>query len=184
MASEKIPSEKIPSEKIPSEKIRFHLIVLSDRASRGEYEDRSGPRAAELIEEFLAGSGKKGSVGREVIPDDRDVLLSALDNAAKEGADVIITSGSTGLGPSDIAPEATKEFLDKELPGVMEHIRTMQGAQNRRALLSRGLAGARGRTLVFNLPGSVKAVEEYLAEILPLVGHALEMLHGGGHDTP
>ena len=159
-------------------KIKFKVITLSDRASRGEYEDRSGPRVKEKIEEFMRDKKWGLDLGGAVIPDDEQALVKELRAARDEGCDVIFTTGGTGVGTRDITPETVAAECAKQIPGIMEHIRTKYGAQNPSALLSRGIAGVMGESLVFTLPGSEKAVEEYLDEIFKTLEHLLLMLHG------
>ena len=162
---------------------RFRAVVLtlSDRASRGEYEDLSGPAVASRLAEHFDRLGYGADVEREIMADERGPVAARIREAVAAGADVVFTSGGTGLGPRDAAPEAARDVVERELPGVMEMIRTKYGAAHPNALLSRGVAGAAGRTLVYNLPGSPRAVEEYLDVILPTLDHSLRMLHGFGH---
>lgn len=163
------------------EGIRALVLTASDRASAGVYEDRSGPAAVAAIEEFLPGAGLPVEVGRVVVPDDRDELTRAMAAAVAEGCRLIVTTGGTGIGPRDVTPEATRAVIEREIPGLMEEVRRRSSAKAPGALLSRGVAGVRGGCLIVNLPGSVKAVRECLAVVLPLVPHALEMASGGGH---
>jgi molybdenum cofactor synthesis domain-containing protein len=155
---------------------KVKVITLSDRASAGEYEDRSGPRIVLLMEEFFASIGWKVEIERVVIPDE----VSQLQQHLKENgnADILITTGGTGIGPRDITVDVVKPLLDKEIPGIMELIRVKYGAEKPNALVSRGVAGVIGETLVYTLPGSVKAVEEYLAEITKTIRHSIFMLNG------
>lgn len=166
--------ELIYSPKIFSARI----ITLSDRASRGEYEDRSGPRIKELLEEYFKSIHWRLETEITVIPDDRDKLRSILVNEKESGTDLVITTGGTGIGMRDFTPEIVSEFLDKEIPGIMEMIRMKYGAEKPNALLSRGIAGVMGNSLVYALPGSVKAVNEYMAEINKTMQHLFYMLHG------
>jgi molybdopterin adenylyltransferase len=161
--------------------LRFLVITLSDRASQGEYEDLSGPRIQELAATALRGARWRPEFTREILPDRADLLRAALDRARAGSVDVIFTTGGTGAGPRDIAPETVSGFCDKLVPGIMESIRLKYAAGNPRALLSRAVAGVAGGTVVFTLPGSVRAVEEYMAEILPLWEHLLLMARGIGH---
>ena len=160
--------------------LRFSLITLSDRAHRGEYEDRSGPRAKELVEAFLAESRWRGEIETAILPDEADQLREQVQAACDRGVDVVLTLGGTGVGPRDITPETIAPMCDKLIPGIMEAIRMKFGSQNKRALLSRGIAGLAGGTLIYTLPGSVRAVEEYLEEILTTLEHLLCMIHGVG----
>jgi molybdopterin adenylyltransferase len=158
--------------------LRAAIVTLSDRASEGIYEDRSGPRIRELLESFLAAGKRKFAVENTVIPDDAGALRELLDRYREQQVDFVFTTGGTGIGARDITVEAVSEALDKELPGIMELIRVKYGMENPNALLSRGVAGAMGRSLVYTLPGGVKAVTEYLAEITKTLEHSLFMLHG------
>ena len=158
--------------------LRVHIITLSDRASAGEYADRSGPRAREIIEQFFDGSRWHLQTYCDVLPDSRAKLQTRLLQAQDAGADIIITTGSTGVGPRDIAPEAVSAVCDKFIPGIMEHIRVTCGASCPGALLSRSVAGVAGKSLIFALPGSVKAVQEYLAEIVKVLEHLIFTIHG------
>lgn len=155
---------------------RARVITLSDRASSGEYEDRSGPLVTRLLQEFFSSTGWKVQVENVVIPDEKAMLeqeiLRAVDN------DILITTGGTGIGPRDITVDVVKPMLDKEIPGIMELIRTKYGAEKPNALISRGVAGVIGNTLVYTLPGSVRAVEEYMAEITGTIRHSIFMMNG------
>jgi len=153
------------------------ILTLSDRASRGEYSDRSGPKIEQLASAFFENEGWKYSIERKLIPDDAEQLHSIMAEARETGFDFIFTTGGTGIGPRDFTPDVVKPMLDKEIPGVMELIRYKYGSIKPNALLSRAIAGVMGRTLVYTLPGSMKAVEEYLAEITPTLRHSIYMLH-------
>jgi molybdenum cofactor synthesis domain-containing protein len=155
-----------------------HVITLSDRASRGEYEDRSGPRIIELLNDFFRITGVNPEIEHTIIPDDPDALKMLLQRAAQQEVDVVITTGGTGIGPRDITPDVVRMLLDKEIPGVMEAIRMKYGMEKPNALLSRGIAGVMSNTLVYTLPGSVRAVNEYMEEILKTLKHLIYMLHG------
>ena len=158
---------------------RFWVITLSDRASRGEYSDRSGPRVVEHIEAFAEKRhGLRAEINTTLLADDAEALAAELTRARKAGADVIITTGGTGVGPRDIAPEVVSDFCDKLVPGVMEAIRLKYGQKKPNALLSRSVAGVAGSTLVYAIPGSVRAVDEYLNEIVTTMPHLLHMLVG------
>ncbi|GET26907.1 MOSC domain-containing protein [Prolixibacter sp. NT017] len=158
------------------------VITLSDRASKGEYEDKSGPLLAKLLTDFFTGEKRMVEVEIIVIPDEAPVLQYRLQEARETGVDMVFTTGGTGIGPRDMTPDVVAEMLDKELPGIMEMIRMKYGAEKPNALLSRGVAGVMGRTLVFTLPGSPKAVHEYCTEIFRILNHAFLMLAGiDGH---
>jgi molybdenum cofactor synthesis domain-containing protein len=168
-----------PGERVVQVKRRLRCLVvtLSDRASRGEYEDRSGPCAQARLKEHFAGTRWRLDVRGEILPDDAESLRALLVAAAPD-ADVIITTGGTGLGPRDITPDVVANLADRLVPGVMEAIRVKFGAGHPSALLSRSVAAVVGQTLVYTLPGSVRAVDEYLGEILKTLEHAICMLHG------
>jgi molybdenum cofactor synthesis domain-containing protein len=160
---------------------KISVITLSDRAFKGIYEDKSGPLIMERLLEHYALSKKKPEITIDIIPDDKTLLKKALKNAVSSGADAIFTTGGTGIGPRDITPEVVTEFSDKLLPGIMDQIRLKYGAVNPNALLSRSVAGVKGKTVVYCLPGSVKAVDEYMNEILLTIDHLFKMLYGEGH---
>jgi molybdenum cofactor synthesis domain-containing protein len=169
----------------PGDVLEYHpkvfsvrIITLSDRASRGEYEDRSGPRIKELVEEYFKLNSSFFIFHSSLIPDNPEKLKELLNLANQEKTDLLFTTGGTGIGPKDFTPDVVRPFLDKEIPGIMEMIRVKYGAEKPNALASRSIAGVMKQTLVFTLPGSVKAVNEYMAEILPSLDHLILMLHG------
>lgn len=157
---------------------RFLIITLSDRASKGEYEDRSGPMIAEMIEKHYEGKSRKFEIIHKIIPDEVQILRDLMNNAREEKYDFVITTGGTGIGPRDITVDTVKPLLDKEIPGIMEMIRTRYGAEKPNALLSRSVAGLMGNSFVYTLPGSVKGVNEYMTEILKTNDHLVYMLNG------
>ncbi|VAW23407.1 FIG060329: MOSC domain protein [hydrothermal vent metagenome] len=161
--------------------VRIHIITLSDRASRGEYTDRSGPHIRHLSKKFFNEKNRPFETEITLIPDDAGKLIHIIKKQVRKGVDVIFTTGGTGIGPNDITPDTVQPMLEKEITGVMEMIRVKYGANKPNALLSRGISGTIGKTLVYTLPGSVKAVTEYLEVILPTIGHSILMLHGLGH---
>ncbi|HAQ18028.1 MAG TPA: molybdenum cofactor synthesis protein [Prolixibacteraceae bacterium] len=158
--------------------VNIQIITLSDRASAGEYADKSGPQIKLLVESFFAKINRQIVVANHLIPDDPKQLANLVNDAISAGADAIFTTGGTGIGPRDITPETIRPVLDREIPGIMELIRVKYGMQKPAALLSRGIAGVSGKTLIYCLPGSVKAVTEYCAEILPTIEHSLYMIEG------
>jgi molybdenum cofactor synthesis domain-containing protein len=169
----------------PGDKIEFIpkvykalIVTLSDRASAGEYEDKSGPKIIELLESYLKKEGLNYQIDKEIIPDSSQKLTSILSKAKEDKYDIIITTGGTGIGKRDITVETVKPLLDKEIPGIMEMIRIKYGTEKPNALLSGGVAGVMGESLIYTLPGSVKAVQEYMAEILKTLQHLVFMLHG------
>ncbi len=159
--------------------LKIHIITLSDRAYRGVYEDKSGPKIKEKLEEHYKDTVTE--ITSEIVPDEKDILLKALEKAVFGNADLIFTTGGTGVGPRDITPEVVTEFADKIIPGIMDHIRLKYGQTIPNALISRSVAGIRNRTIIYSLPGSVKAVDEYMNEILLTVDHLMLMVCGEGH---
>ena len=157
---------------------RVSIITLSDRASGGIYEDRSGPRIKEILNAFFSARNQRIEILNVLIPDDADALGKLLIRQKNEGFDFIFTTGGTGIGARDITVETVSGLLDKQIPGIMELIRVKYGMEKPNALLSRGVAGTMGKTMVYTLPGSVKAVTEYMKEITKTMDHALFMLHG------
>ena len=158
--------------------VNIRIITLSDRASAGEYADKSGPQIKLLVESFFAKINRQIVVANHLIPDDPKQLAHLVNDAVSAGADAIFTTGGTGIGPRDITPETIRPVLDREIPGIMELIRVKYGMEKPAALLSRGIAGVSGKTLIYCLPGSVKAVTEYCTEILPTIEHSLYMIEG------
>ena len=156
--------------------IRIAVITLSDRAFQGIYEDKSGPLAVRQLEQFFTGNGRPVDFEQVVLPDDAVQLEGTLRKYSGEGFDFIVTTGGTGIGSRDITPDVVRRLLDREIPGIMELIRYKYGSVHPNALLSRGVAGVMGKTLVYTLPGSVKAVTEYLNEITPTMEHSLRMM--------
>jgi molybdopterin adenylyltransferase len=157
---------------------RVQVITLSDRASKGEYEDRSGPKITQSLSEWFATTGWKCDIDNTLIPDNAGELESLVAGFINDGVDFIFTTGGTGIGPHDITVDVIRPMLQKEIPGIMELIRYKYGSQKPNALISRAVAGVTAQTLIYTLPGSVKAVDEYILEILPTLRHSILMLHG------
>lgn len=153
--------------------MRFGIITLSDRSSRGEREDLSGPALASFLQ------AENCSVLKQLIlPDDESALRQTLTVwADSDELDVILTTGSTGFAPRDIAPEATKAIIEREAPGLAELMRAESFKKTKHAALSRAMAGIRGRTIIVNLPGSPKGAVENLQFIFPVLPHAVQLLH-------
>lgn len=149
------------------------IITASDKGSRGEREDISGKTIATM----LAGLGEVRSY--KVIPDDIDLLRQELITMVDDlKLDLILTTGGTGLGPRDVTPDATLAVIDRTVPGIAEAMRAKSLEKTNRAMLSRAVAGLRGRTLIINLPGSPKGVTECLEVVLPALEHGLLIMKG------
>ncbi|PZG44878.1 molybdenum cofactor biosynthesis protein [Spongiactinospora gelatinilytica] len=156
------------------------VITVSNRAAAGVYPDESGP----LLASLLAGDAGCDTVdGPRVVPDGEPVE-AALRAGLAEGYDVIVTTGGTGLTPTDLTPEMTRRVLDREVPGIAEAVRQANRDKVPASVLSRGLAGQAGRTLVVNLPGSSGGVRDGMAVLAPILRHAVEQMHGGDHRRP
>ena len=151
------------------------IVTVSDRAYQGAYEDESGPEIESLLKRNL----KDVKIRRELVPDETDAIISCF--ARNTDADFIITTGGTGLSERDVTPEATVEFCTRRLPGIEETIRAESLKETNRAMLSRGVAGTRGTTIVVNFPGSVRAVRLCTRVLLPVMDHAVSMMGGEGH---
>lgn len=161
---------------LPTE-FKVLIITLSDRAFRGEYEDLSGPAIKERLCSFFGTTGWKAEIVVKLIPDDASILADMLKSAATE-MNMIFTTGGTGIGPRDITVDTVLPLLDKEIPGIMEYIRIRYGSEKPNALLSRGVAGITGKSLIYTLPGSLKAVDEYMNEIVKTLHHTVLMQYG------
>lgn len=151
------------------------VLTISDRASQGIYEDRSGPAIEAVFSEKLPDA----HIERRIVPDEEGPILETFSHHLAN--DVIITTGGTGIGPRDITPDVTEKFCDRVIPGIAEYLRAASIAQTTHAVLSRGVAGVKGNTIIVNIPGSVKGAifcTELLITILP---HAVTMVQGGGH---
>jgi len=150
------------------------IITMSDKGSKGEREDSSGPVIKEMIKDIPA-----QVIHYEIIPDEGDQIVKALKKCADQlKVDLILTTGGTGLSPRDVTPDATLEVIDKEIPGFSEAMRAESLKKTPHAMISRAVCGIRGSSLIVNLPGSPKSVKENLAVILPALPHALSKLKG------
>ncbi len=159
-----------------SKSIQAGILTISDSASRGEGQDRSGPVIAEAVREALGGSVAL----QAVVPDSVETIAATLRAWCDEGEiDLLLTTGGTGFAPRDVTPEATRSVIERPTPGLAEAMRAASLQVTPHAMLSRGLAGIRKTTLIVNLPGSPKAVRENLAVIMPVLPHAVELLRQG-----
>jgi molybdopterin adenylyltransferase len=156
---------------------RIKVITLSDRASAGLYPDRSGPKIREVMEHWFNGKNLKLSTSSVILPDDREAFSSELKSAIHEKVDLVFTTGGTGLGSRDMAPDIAIQHMERQIPGIMELIRVKHGMVNPNAALSRSIAGQAGNTLIFVLPGSTRAVAEYLEEIQKSLWHMILMVN-------
>ena len=153
--------------------MRIAVLTVSDRCSRKETQDLSGPLISELMQSVCETAEYK------IVPDEREKIADALiDFCDRLQADIVFTTGGTGFAPRDVTPEATEDVIEKRAPGIPEAIRAESLKITPRAMLSRATAGIRGKTLIINLPGSPKAVRESLAVVMPVLEHALETLSG------
>ncbi len=155
--------------------MKVTVITISDRAAKGIYEDLSGPAIEKIIQETVADA----EIFRVIVPDEKDEILKALQEATS--ADFILTTGGTGLSKRDITPEICREYCDNSLPGIAEILRSESYKETPHAMLSRGYAGIKGKTVIVNFPGSVKAVTLCTKVLLPIMGHAIKMINNEGH---
>lgn len=151
------------------------VIIASTRAADGTYEDRTGP----LLVDWLCGRGL--AVTKDLVSDGPEVG-AAIGHALEAGADVVVTSGGTGISPTDVTPEQTAPFIEREMPGVLEAVRRIGADKTPAAILTRGQAGMAARSFVVNLPGSRGGVKDGIAVLDPILDHLLEQRDGGGHE--
>ena len=156
---------------------KIAIITLSDRASKGEYADKSGPKIQNLISRFFTEKKQLVEFDYSLIPDDAELLSAKIKELISKKVDVIFTTGGTGIGSRDFTIDVVKPFIEKEIPGIMDFIRFKYGSENPNALISNAVAGVKGKTMIFTLPGSVKAVNEYIFEITKVLNHLFLMLN-------
>lgn len=167
-----------PEKKEPQRMFCFAVITMSDKASRGIRDDTSGQALVTLCED----AGLKHCFYR-IVPDKKGAIIASVIEAIETaGADLVLTTGGTGLSPLDITPECMNEIFDKEVPGIAEAMRSASFKITPRAVISRGRAGIRGQSLIINLPGSKKAAVENISVVLPALNHALEKIKGSRVD--
>jgi len=157
---------------MPDPQIRCAVLTISDRCSRGETEDRSGPEVVRILTSW----GWPAEV-REILPDNEMLVSERLATLADSGFSLVITTGGTGLGPRDRTPEATLRVTDRQVPGLAELVRKRTGVQSPRAYLSRGIIAMRRRCLIINLPGSPRGAREGITALADLLPHAVEVIH-------
>jgi molybdenum cofactor synthesis domain-containing protein len=150
------------------------ILTISDRGSKGEREDSSGPLIREMVKDLPA-----EVIYYEIIPDEKEIIIDALKKSADQlKADLILTTGGTGLSPRDVTPDATLKVIEREVPGFSEAMRAESLRKTPHAMISRAVCGIRGSSLIVNLPGSPRSVQENLSVILPALPHALSKLMG------
>ena len=149
------------------------MITVSDGVAAGTRKDTSGPALCDLLQH-----SRFEVSGPEVVPDVQARINDAIVAAVIDGADLVVTTGGTGLGPRDVTPQATSMLIDYEVPGLAELMRRAGGASTPMAALSRGIVGVRGQSLIINVPGSAKGASESLEAVMPVLGHAVQLLHG------
>ena len=157
------------------ETCRFGILTASDRATAGEYEDRSGPEIKQFLEDALTSPWE---VSRRLVEDEQNVIEQTLIDLCEEGCSVIITTGGTGPALRDVTPEATEEVCERMLPGFGEQMRAISLKHVPTAVLSRQTAGIRGSALILNLPGSPRSIREILAEIFAAVPYCVDLIGG------
>ena len=156
---------------------RFKVITLSDRAHAGFYPDRSGPGILEEMEQWFGEMKLQYQADHAILPDEREGFSKELSSAVDDKLDLVFTTGGTGLGSRDMAPDVAIQHMDRQIPGIMELIRVKHGMVNPNAALSRSVAGQSGQTLIFVLPGSTRAIKEYMQEIRRSLWHMILMVH-------
>lgn len=152
---------------------KAHVVTISDGAFHGRREDKSGPLLVRLLSQAGFDVG-----GPELVPDEVERIYEAVTTAVARGVDLVVATGGTGLGPRDVTPQALSTMLDYEVPGIGEAMRRAGASGTPMAALSRSMAGVRARTLIISVPGSPKGASESLEAVMPVLAHAMQLLHG------
>ena len=156
--------------------IKVAILTLSDKGSKGERKDTSGPAIEKLVKKIDA-----KVVASEILPDEKALIKKKLISLCKK-ADLVLTTGGTGVSPRDVTPDATREVIKYEIPGIAEAMRLKGFKKTPFAMISRAIAGVRGKTLIINLPGSPQAVKENLSAVLSIITHTIEKIQGSTRD--
>jgi molybdenum cofactor synthesis domain-containing protein len=154
--------------------VQIGILTISDRSAQGIYKDSSGPLIAKIIDDRTGWT----IVEQKIVGDEIDDIVEILESWVEKKLDLVLTSGGTGFAPRDVTPEATMQVIDRLAPGITEAMRLEGLKITPHAMLSRSVAGMKGNTLIINLPGSPKAVKENMNVVLPVLGHAIELLSG------
>jgi len=157
--------------------LKVAVITVSDRASRGEYADLSGPRIHEILEQRLPGA----DISLTVVPDEAEAITQAINSNLDR--DYILTCGGTGLSPRDITPETCARICDRDIPGISEWLRRESAKETPHAIFSRAYSGMKGSTVIVNFPGSLRGAELCAALMAGIMPHGRDMVHSGGHET-
>src|ERR1700733_1242539 len=168
------PSKCCPPSKFYNRLMLFTVLTISDRCSQGLMADTAGPAVAAMLRR----EWPQAEIRMALLGDDENAIAEALEEFIRQETELLLTVGGSGLGPRDRTPEATRRVIDREAPGLAEAMRVSGAERNPYAWLSRGVAGMSGKTLIVNLPGSLRGAEESLAVILPLLRHGLEVVAG------
>ena len=155
--------------------LKIAVITVSDRAYKGEYEDLSGPKIKEIIDN----SNIDAEVSLFIVPDEKEKIKELVEK--KIGVDYIITTGGTGISSRDVTPEVTESICTRELPGISEMLRIESYKETKNAVFSRAFSGVKENTIIINFPGSVKAVAFCTKLVIPVLEHGIKMLYGGKH---
>ena len=154
------------------------IVTISDRSAKRERKDESGPLLVDMLQE----RGWFTQIDYKIVPDEKVKIKELLEDYIQKGYNLILTTGGTGLAPRDVTPDATKEVIEKEVPGIAEEMRRKSREKTPHALLSRAVAGVKGATLIINLPGSPKGAKENLEAVIDAIPHALKLLAGSVKD--